>query len=107
MYEYVFLACHNENFLCKGLGADSGNATSSPQVFRGKKDKKKCYPWTSLSLSCLAHDNFYSDTLAQSSICSLPAQCSLNFNETQFPKFTAKCTYPTNVTISNFTYTFG
>lgn len=50
---------------------------------------------------------FYSDILAQSSICSLPAQRSLNFNEEQYPKFTAKCTYPTNVTISNFTYSLG
>lgn len=72
-----------------------------------KKDGKKHYLSPSLSLRCLSHDKFYSDTLAQSSIFSLPAQCSLNFNETLFPKFTAKCTYPTNVTISNFTCTSG
>jgi len=81
------------------------------KILREKKYVKKCYPWALLSLSCLAHGNFYNDlmyfTKVQSSICSLTAQCSLNFNETQFPKFPAKCTYPTNVAITNFTHTFG
>lgn len=77
------------------------------KILGRKKDGKKFYPWAWLPSSCLAHDSFYSDTLAQSSICSLPAQCSLNFNEEQYPKFTAKCTYPTNVTISNFTYSLS
>lgn len=38
MHECVLLACHNETFACKGLGGNSRNASSRPQVFRGKKD---------------------------------------------------------------------
>lgn len=74
----------------KAVGEQSGISLSSPQIFRRKKNGKKPYLSASLSLRCLSHDKFYSDTLAQNSIFSLPAQRSLNFNETLFPKFTAK-----------------